>query len=45
MAEELNFLISGVVLGLAARVSPGPLLALLFMNEGIELLALALWHP
>lgn len=30
MAEELNFLVSGVVLGLAAGVSPGPLLALLF---------------
>lgn len=30
MAEELNFLISGMILGLAAGVSPGPLLALLF---------------
>jgi threonine/homoserine/homoserine lactone efflux protein len=30
MAEELNFLISGMILGLAAGLSPGPLLALLF---------------
>jgi len=30
MIEELGFLFSGIIFGLAAGISPGPLIALLF---------------
>ena len=44
MANEIQFLISGIILGLAAGLSPGPLLALVFSEtlrhgkrEGIKI--------